>query len=198
MNQDINEIIEIIENFHENYQDEMIEDFPVNFCNDSLLLIKEFKTNASNENAAELKQVYENFIQKILEHEAVLKEHQNYDFNQIKTLEALIENTDVENLEPIYTHYSFAEVEEIIEQMFDEIKNFKESQKELREELTYILEDYLYHIEFIEENIKYNYYIYTELQEIENEEKLTETIALLQEEKKILHDKLQQKLNSKK
>ena len=170
----------------------------MNFCNDTLLLIKEFKKNASNENVAELKNVYEVFIHKILKNEAVLKEHQSFNFNEINTFEALVKNSALENLEPIYTHYSFIEVEEIIEQMFDEIKNFKESQKELKEELTYILEDYLYHIEFIEENMQYNYYIYSELQEIDNEEKLAEAIATLQEEKKILHEKFQQKLNSKK
>ena len=198
MNQEINEIIDIIENFHENYQIEMVEDFPVNFCNDTLLLIKEFKNNASNENASELKKVYEDFIQEVLKHENVLKENQAFDYQQIKTFEALIENTEIENVEPTYTHYSFTEVEEIVEQMFDEIKNIKESQKELKEELVYILEDYLFHIEYLEDNMQYNYYIYDELQDIDNEEKLAETIALLREEKKALHEKFEQKLKSKK
>ena len=198
MNQEINEIIDIIENFHENYQIEMVEDFPVNFCNDTLLLIKEFKNNASNENASELKKVYEDFMQEVLKHENVLKENQAFDYQQIKTFEALIENTEIENVEPTYTHYSFTEVEEIVEQMFDEIKNIKESQKELKEELVYILEDYLFHIEYLEDNMQYNYYIYDELQDIDNEEKLAETIALLREEKKALHEKFEQKLKSKK
>jgi len=198
MNQDISEIIDIIENFHENYQTETIEDFPVNFSNDTLLLIKEFKNNATNENAADLKKVYNDFMLEILKHETVLKENQSFDFNQIKTFKALVENTEIENIEPIYSHYSFTEVEEIIEQMFDEIKNIKESQKELKEELVYILEDYLYHIEYLEDNMQYNYFIYDELQDIDNEEKLAEAIAVLREEKKALHDKFEQKLKSKK
>ncbi|WP_177763876.1 hypothetical protein [Flavobacterium sp. I3-2] len=198
MNQDISEIIDIIENFHENYQTETVLDFPVNFSNDTLLLIKEFKNNSTNENASDLKKVYEDFMSEILKHDSVLKENQSFDFSQIKTFEALIENSEIEHLEPIYTHYSFTEVEEIIEQMFDEIKNIKESQKELKEELVYILEDYLYHIEYLEDNMQYNYFIYDELQDIDNEEKLNETIAVLREEKKALHDKFEQKLKSKK
>lgn len=198
MNQDISEIIDIIENFHENYQTETIEDFPVNFSNDTLLLVKEFKNNATNENTADLKKIYNAFMLEILKHETVLKENQSFDFNQIKTFEALVENTEIEHIEPIYSHYSFTEVEEIIEQMFDEIKNIKESQKELKEELVYILEDYLYHIEYLEDNMQYNYFIYDELQDIDNEEKLAEVIAILREEKKALHEKFEQKLKSKK
>lgn len=198
MNQDISEIIDIIENFHENYQTETILDFPVNFSNDTLLLIKEFKNNSTNENASDLKKVYEDFMSEILKHDSVLKKNQSFDFSQIKTFEALIKNSEIEHLEPIYTHYSFTEVEEIIEQMFEEIKNIKESQKELKEELVYILEDYLYHIEYLEDNMQYNYFIYDELQDIDNEEKLNETIAVLREEKKALHDKFEQKLKSKK
>ena len=198
MNQEINEIIDIIENFHENYQAETIEDFPVNFSNDTLLLIKEFKNNATNENASDLKKVYENFMLEILKFDSVLKEHQPFDFSTIKSFEALVANDEIENLEPIYTHYSFTEVEEIIEQMFDEIKNIKESQDELKEELVYILEDYLFHIEYLEDNMQYNYFIYDELQDIEDEEKLEKAIVTLREEKKILHDKFEQKLKSKK
>lgn len=198
MNQEINEIIDIIENFHENYQAETVEDFPVNFSNDTLLLIKEFKNNATNENASDLKKVYEDFMSEILKFESVLKEHQPFDFNSIKTFEALMANQEIENLEPTYTHYSFTEVEEIIEQMFEEIKNIKESQKELKEELVYILEDYLFHIEYLEDNMQYNYFIYDELQDIDNEEKLVENIATLREEKKNLHEKFEQKLKSKK
>lgn len=198
MNQEINEIIDIIENFHENYQAETIEDFPVNFSNDTLLLIKEFKNNATNENASDLKKVYEDFMLEILKFDSVLKEHQPFDFSTIKSFEALVANDEIENLEPIYTHYSFTEVEEIIEQMFDEIKNIKESQDELKEELVYILEDYLFHIEYLEDNMQYNYFIYDELQDIEDEEKLEKAIVTLREEKKILHDKFEQKLKSKK
>ena len=198
MNQEINEIIDIIENFHENYQAETIEDFPVNFSNDTLLLIKEFKNNATNENASDLKKVYEDFMLEILKFDSVLKEHQSFAFSTIKSFEALVANDEIENLEPIYTHYSFTEVEEIIEQMFDEIKNIKESQDELKEELVYILEDYLFHIEYLEDNMQYNYFIYDELQDIEDEEKLEKAIVTLREEKKILHDKFEQKLKSKK
>ena len=198
MNQEINEIIDIIENFHENYQVETIEDFPVNFSNDTLLLIKEFKNNATNENASDLKKVYEDFMLEILKFDSVLKEHQPFAFSTIKSFEALVANDEIENLEPIYTHYSFTEVEEIIEQMFDEIKNIKESQDELKEELVYILEDYLFHIEYLEDNMQYNYFIYDELQDIEDEEKLEKAIVTLREEKKILHDKFEQKLKSKK
>lgn len=198
MNQEINEIIDIIENFHENYQAETIEDFPVNFSNDTLLLIKEFKNNATNENASDLKKVYEDFMLEILKFDSVLKEQQPFDFSTIKSFEALVANDEIENLEPIYTHYSFTEVEEIIEQMFDEIKNIKESQDELKEELVYILEDYLFHIEYLEDNMQYNYFIYDELQDIEDEEKLEKAIVTLREEKKILHDKFEQKLKSKK
>ncbi|RRJ90992.1 hypothetical protein EG240_07260 [Paenimyroides tangerinum] len=198
MNQEINEIIDIIENFHENYQAETIEDFPVNFSNDTLLLIKEFKNNATNENASDLKKVYEDFMLEILKFDSVLKEHQSFAFSTIKSFEALVANDEIENLEPVYTHYSFTEVEEIIEQMFDEIKNIKESQDELKEELVYILEDYLFHIEYLEDNMQYNYFIYDELQDIEDEEKLEKAIVTLREEKKILHDKFEQKLKSKK
>lgn len=198
MNQEINEIIDIIENFHENYQAETIEDFPVNFSNDTLLLIKEFKNNATNENASDLKKVYEDFMLEILKFDSVLKEHQPFNFSTIKSFEALVANDEIENLEPVYTHYSFTEVEEIIEQMFDEIKNIKESQDELKEELVYILEDYLFHIEYLEDNMQYNYFIYDELQDIEDEEKLEKAIVTLREEKKILHDKFEQKLKSKK
>ena len=198
MNQEINEIIDIIENFHENYQVETIEDFPVNFSNDTLLLKKKNKNNATNENASDLKKVYEDFMLEILKFDSVLKEHQPFDFNTIKSFEALVANDEIENLEPVYTHYSFTEVEEIIEQMFDEIKNIKESQDELKEELVYILEDYLFHIEYLEDNMQYNYFIYDELQDIEDEEKLEKAIVTLREEKKILHDKFEQKLKSKK
>lgn len=198
MNQEINELIDIIENFHENYQAETVVDFPVNFCNDTVLLIKEFKDNAAKENASEIKEIYENFMIQILKHESVLKENQTFDFNQIKTWEQLISNVEIDSIEPIYTHYSFSEVEEIIEQMFDEIKNIKESQKELKEELVYILEDYAFHIEYMSENIQYNYYIYDELKAIENDEDLEKAIENLIEEKTILHDKFEQKLNSKK
>lgn len=198
MNQEINELIEIIENFHENYQAETVSDFPVNFSNDTLLLIKEFKNNASNENASELKKVYEDFMSEILKHAEILKEHQSFDFNEIKTFESLISNSEIENIEPTYTNYSFADVEEIIEQIFDEIKNIKESQKELKEELVYILEDYFFHIEYLEENVQYNYYIYEELENVVDEKELEKAIIALKEEKTSLHEKFEKKLNNKK
>lgn len=198
MNQEINELIEIIENFHENYQAETVSDFPVNFSNDTLLLIKEFKNNASNKNASELKKVYEDFMSEILKHAEILKEHQSFDFNEIKTFESLISNSEIENIEPTYTNYSFADVEEIIEQIFDEIKNIKESQKELKEELVYILEDYFFHIEYLEENVQYNYYIYEELENVVDEKELEKAIIALKEEKTSLHEKFEKKLNNKK
>lgn len=198
MKQEINEIIDIIENFHENYQEETILDFPTNFSNDTLLLIKEFKANSSSDNAPELNKVYEDFMTEVLKHNAVLKECQEFDFTSIKTIAQLIANDDILTVEPAFTHYSFADVEEIIEQMFDEMKNIKESQQELREELPFILEDYLYHIEFLEDNIQYNYYIYDGVELMEDEAAFEVAIAALKEEKLKIHDKFQQKLKSKK
>lgn len=198
MTQEMTALMDIIDNFNENYNEEIISEYPTNFSNDTLLIIREIKNIAANNSNDIFKKTYENFLTKILKYNDVLKEHFEFDFNSIKSVDELATNEAILAVEPSFTHYDFVEVEGIIEQMLDEMKNIKDSQAELKEELEYILEDYLYHIEYIEENIQYNYYIYDGLEISDNEKALEATIAALKEAKLLLHDKFQQKLNSKK
>ena len=47
------------------------------------------------------------------------------------------------------------------------MKVVKEFKKELKEEISYLLDEYQFHIDHLKENIQYNFYTYEELDGIE-------------------------------
>lgn len=192
MKEDINEIKEFVLNFIENYTKEIIEDDVVGFYNDALAMLQHF--NNLKENQPELDALYIEFINHIIQSEGVLKEYTAFNFGSLKTLTSLRESEDFKKLTPIFTPYSFNEAEETINQIFEEIKSVKEFHKELKEEITYLLDEYQFHLDHIEENMRYNFYIYNEL---ENVPDLSSFIEEFQIEKRKFIQKCNDKLIKK-
>lgn len=157
-----------VDQFIEQYTPEFIEDDVVSFYNDAFMMIQHYKNNSSEDN--KVSESYNNFIQHIIKNKGALSEYSPFDFTKISTYKELLSNKEVETLAPIYTPYSFNEIEEMIDQIFEELKTVKEFQTELKEEISFILEEYTYHVEHFEENMSYNFYTYTELDEIKENE----------------------------
>lgn len=151
--------------FKENYTPDIIEDDVIGFYNDAFVLLQHFYNLKDFD--AETESFYAEFINHIIANESVLKEYSNFDFGSIKTLSSLQNSTDFKSLVPIYTPYSFTETEETIDQIFEELKVVKEFKKELKEEISYLLDEYQFHIDHLKENIQYNFYTYEELDGIE-------------------------------
>lgn len=168
-------INDFVSQFIENYTAEIIEEDIISFFNDAFVLLQHFY-NLKNYDT-ETEAFYNQFINHIISSESLLKEYSNFDFNSIKTLQTLQNSTDFKSLTPIYTPYSFTETEEVIDQIFEELKVVKEFKKELKEEIGYLLDEYQFHIDHLKENMQYNFYTYDELDGIEAfnlEEKIEE------------------------
>lgn len=151
--------------FKENYTPDIIEDDVIGFYNDAFVLLQHFYNLKDFDVKTE--SFYAEFINHIIANENILKEYSNFDFSSIKTLSSLQKNADFKSLAPIYTPYSFTETEETIDQIFEELKVVKEFKKELKEEISYLLDEYQFHIDHLKENIQYNFYTYEELDGIE-------------------------------
>lgn len=151
--------------FKENYTPDIIEDDVIGFYNDAFVLLQHFYNLKDFD--AETESFYAEFINHIIANENILKEYSNFDFDSIKTLSSLQNSSDFKSLAPIYTPYSFTETEETIDQIFEELKVVKEFKKELKEEISYLLDEYQFHIDHLKENIQYNFYTYEELDGIE-------------------------------
>lgn len=158
-------INDFVVQFKENYTPEIIEDDVIGFYNDAFVLLQHFYNLKAFD--VETESFYAEFINHIIANENILKEYSNFDFGSIKTLSSLQNSTDFKSLAPIYTLYSFTETEETIDQIFEELKVVKEFKKELKEEISYLLEEYQFHIDHLQENIQYNFYTYEELDAIE-------------------------------
>ncbi|KAA5537732.1 hypothetical protein [Paenimyroides baculatum] len=149
----------------ENYTPDIIEDDVIGFYNDAFVLLQHFYNLKDFD--AETESFYAEFINHIIANESILKEYSNFDFGSIKTLNSLQKSTDFKSLAPIYTPYIFTETEQTIDQIFEELKIVKEFKKELKEEISYLLDEYQFHIDHLKENIQYNFYTYEELDGIE-------------------------------
>ena len=152
--------------FKENYTPDIIEDDVIGFYNDAFVLLQHFYNLKDFD--VETESFYAEFINHIIQNEKILKEYSNFDFGSIKTLNDLQNSLDFKLLAPIYTPYSFTETEEAIDQILEELKVVKEFKKELKEEITYLLDEYQFHLDHLRENIKYNFYTYEELEGIES------------------------------
>ena len=151
--------------FKENYTPDIIEDDVIGFYNDAFVLLQHFYNLKDFD--VETESFYAQFINHIIANENILKEYSNFDFGSIKTLSSLQNSYDFKSLAPIYTPYSFTETEQTIDQIFEELKVVKEYKKELKEEISYLLDEYQFHIDHLKENIHYNFYTYEELDGIE-------------------------------
>lgn len=187
-------IYDFVLQFKENYTTDVIEDDVISFYNDAFVLLQHFY-NLKNFDT-ETESFYAEFINHIIKNEALLKEYSNFDFGSIKTLNTLQNSTDFKSLAPIYTSYSFTETEEVIDQIFEELKVVKEFKKELKEEIGYLLDEYQFHIDHLKENIQYNFYTYEELEGIENSD-LDEKADELKTEKLKFIQKCNDKLAKK-
>ena len=154
-----------IEQFIDQYPTNTIEEDVVNFYNDAYMLIQEFKSLEVNNKAA--KEAFLEFINYVLKHQELLKAHQDFDFNKISTWETFHTNNELASLSPIYTPYSFIEIEETIDQIVDEMKLEKQFRKELKSEVEYLLEEYKFHVDHLEENISYHFIRYEDFEGIE-------------------------------
>jgi len=188
------EIRNFVLNFVENYDEEIVEDDVVGFYNDTLMMLRQF--SSLNDDTEELKRVYHDFISHVLRYSDVLKEYVSFDFKSVSTLEQLRSDSAFKELQPLYTSYSFQEAEETIDQIFEEIKSVKEFHKELKEEIGYLLEEYQFHLEHMEENRNYDFYVYDVLDGIP-EQDIHNTIEDIQLEKRKFIQKCNDKLAKK-
>jgi len=188
------EIRNFVLNFIENYDEEIVEDDVVGFYNDALMMLKQFKS--LQDDSEELKLIYDLFINHVLRYSNLLKEYIAFDFKTVSTLALLRSDNAFHELQPLYTSYSFEEAEETIDQIFEEIKSVKEFHKELKEEINYLLEEYQFHLEHMEENRNYDFYIYDVLEGVA-EEDLPSTIEDIQLEKRKFIQKCKDKLAKK-
>lgn len=186
------EIKAFTQQFIDNYNNEIIQEDIISFYNDGFAMIQHFKD--LNEVNDDIAKEYKNFISYFISKESFYKEYSSFDFSNIATIDQLQKENSTEQLKPIYTTYSFLETEETIDQIFEELKVAKEFQKELKEEISYLLEEYKFHLDHLEENMMYDFYIYNELQNVEN---LEEAIDELQIEKQKFLQKCNDKLNKK-
>src|SRR5690606_1284937 len=152
------EIKEFVNQFKESYTREIIEDDVISFYNDALIMLNQFNQILIDTN--EIKEYYADFIDLLIKNSDLINQYTSFDFNQINSLENLKQNTHFKNLTPIYTSYSFAETEEAILQILEELPIEKEFQKELKNEIKYLLEEYQFHLDHIKENMQYNFYMY--------------------------------------
>lgn len=187
------EITDFIDQYVEQYTIEVIEDDVVNFYNDTYMLLQYFLDEAHQSNTAE----YKKFINHIIINSQLLKEYTDFDFSTITDIASLKTNNEVKQLSPIFTPYSFNEIEEMIDQIFEELKVAKEFQKELKEEIKYILEEYVFHLDHLEENMKFNFYTYDELNHISDDAMETFLEDFRLEKKKFIQG-CNDRLNSKK
>ena len=148
-------INEFVLQFTENYSLNIIEDDVVGFYNDAFLLLQHFYE--MDNSPAEFDDIYSKLINHIIKYQHVFNEYQPFDFNCIKTLSDLRLGSEFQKLTPIYTSYSFKETEETIEQILEELQTAKEFQKELKEEVNYLLDEYCFHTDHLNENIQYNF-----------------------------------------
>jgi len=180
--------------FKENYTTDVIADDVVGFYNDAYVLLQHFNSLKSFD--TETASYYIEFINHIIANESILKEYSNFDFGSIKTLESLHTNSDFKSLAPIYTPYSFTETEEVIDQIFEELKVVKEFKKELKEEIIYLLDEYQFHLDHLKENIQYNFYTYEELDNI-NPKDFDDVVEEMRIEKMKFIQKCNDKLQKK-
>lgn len=187
------EFNEYISEFISEYTADVIEEDTVGFYNDTFMLFQYFIDNKS----IDLKEDYESFISHVIKNQSYLKEYTSYDFTTVATYDLFQQSSSINELKPVYTPYSFSEVEEMISQIFEELKSVKEFQKELKEEIKFILEEYEYHVDHLEENMKYNFYSYEEFNDVIVEEfdSFLEEFTL---EKKKFIQSCNDKLSSKK
>lgn len=186
MKQSTEEIKEFVAQFIENYTPEIIEEDTVSFYNDLFIMLQNFNSLPPNEK--DFEPIYNDFINHVLKHQTTLKEFVSFDFDSIKNLDDLYKNSSFKELNPIYTPYSFNETEEIIDQIFEEIKTVKEFNKELKEEINYLLDEYRFHLDHLKENMMYNFYTYDEFDNVKEADL---------EELKIEKNKFIQKCNDK-
>src|SRR5690554_7026797 len=138
-------IEDFITQFTENYTDTIISDDVVAFYNDAFMMLRHFRELENYDQETET--FYSQFINHIISFQSLLNEYIAFDFSFIKSLEQLKTNKEFENLAPVYTVYSFLETEESIDQIFEEIKTAKEFQKELKEEINFLLDEYRFHLD---------------------------------------------------
>lgn len=187
-------IEDFITQFTENYTDTTISDDVVAFYNDAFMMLRHFRELENYDQETET--FYSQFINHIISFQSLLNEYIAFDFSSIKSLEQLKTNKEFENLAPVYTVYSFLETEESIDQIFEEIKTAKEFQKELKEEINFLLDEYRFHLEHLKENMLYDFYRYEELESISHNHFDEQTEAFLIEKKKFIQkctDKLAKK-----
>lgn len=187
------EITDFIDQYVEQYTIEVIEDDVVNFYNDTYMLLQYFLDEKHQSNTVE----YKKFINHITKNVTYLEEYTDFDFSTISDINSLNTNKDVKQLTPIFTPYSFNEIEEMIDQIFEELKVAKEFQKELKEEIKYILEEYVFHLDHLEENMKFNFYTYDEINEVSDENFKTFLEEFTIEKRKFIQ-RCNDRLNSKK
>lgn len=187
-------IEDFITQFTKNYTDTTISDDVVAFYNDAFMMLRHFRELENSDQETET--FYSQFINHIISFQSLLNEYVAFDFSSIKSLEQLKTNKEFENLAPVYTVYSFLETEESIDQIFEEIKTAKEFQKELKEEINFLLDEYRFHLEHLKENMLYDFYRYEELENISHNNFDEQTEAFLIEKKKFIQkctDKLAKK-----
>lgn len=194
MKQSTEEIKEFVAQFIENYTPEVIEEDTVSFYNDLFIMLQNFNSLPPIEN--DFEPIYNDFISHVLKHQTILKEFVTFDFDSIKNLYDLHKNSSFKELNPIYTLYSFIETEEVIDQIFEEIKTVKEFNKELKEEINYLLDEYRFHLDHLKENMMYNFYTYDEFNEVK-EADLDEKMEALKIEKSKFIQKCNDKLAKK-
>lgn len=188
------EIRAFVLSFVENYDEEIVEDDVVGFYNDTLMMLRQF--DSLNDDTEELKLIYHDFISHVLRYSEVLKEYVPFDFKSVNTLGKLHSDNAFKELQPLYTPYSFQEAEETIDQIFEEIKSVKEFHKELREEINYLLDEYRFHLEHMEENRNYDFYVYDVLDGIP-EQDIHDIIEDIRVEKRKFIQKCNDKLSKK-
>lgn len=187
-------IEDFITQFTKNHTDTTISDDVVGFYNDAFMMLRHFRELENSDQETET--FYSQFINHIISFQSLLNEYVAFDFSSIKSLEQLKTNKEFENLAPVYTVYSFLETEESIDQIFEEIKTAKEFQKELKEEINFLLDEYRFHLEHLKENMLYDFYRYEELESISHNHFDEQTEAFLIEKKKFIQkctDKLAKK-----
>ena len=182
------EIQSIVEQFLLSYNRESIEEDTVGYFNDAYMMINYFK---EIENTLETQDLYKSFISEIIKYQDLLKEYSNFDFNTITNFEDIIDK-EINNLQPIFTTFSFTELEEMLIEMVNEMKVEKEFKNEIKNEIEYLLEEYEYHYENLLENIKYNFYKYTEIEasQLQNEALINDFIIEKRKFKQSIFDKL--------
>ena len=163
MIQDTHEIEEFTNQFIENYTIDVIEEDVVTFYNDAFVMLQNFYN--LKEDSALIQSNYANFIDHVIKHSDIIAEYTDFDFKTLSSVSRLHNATNFSALRPIYTNYSFSETEETVNQILEELKVVKEFQKELKDEINYLVEEYQFHLDHLRENMMYNFYVYNEIVE---------------------------------